>query len=83
MVYVTGTHRVLCRAGKLFYSHILNWEMSRKSFWKVFVPDKEAYEIMLHIAADRFREVCMDDQIRGVMHPREGESEPKKLETTS
>jgi hypothetical protein len=44
-------------AGKLFHTHILNWEMSRRSFWKVFIPDKEVYEVMVLIAVDRFREV--------------------------
>ena len=43
--------------GELTKSHILNWQLSRKSFWKVFVPDREILEIALLVAADRFREV--------------------------
>ena len=42
--------------GKISTSHILNWQMSRQSFWKNFIPDKEAHTIALGIAMDKFRE---------------------------
>jgi hypothetical protein len=42
--------------GKMTKSHILNWQMSRQSFWKNFIPDKEVHTIALSIAMDKFRE---------------------------
>ena len=44
------------KAGEQFKSHVLNYEMSRQSFWKNFIPDKEVLDIAMQIAADRFRE---------------------------
>lgn len=43
-------------AGSIFHTHILCWEFSRRSFWKVFVPDSDTVGIAMAIAADRFRE---------------------------
>ena len=42
--------------GITYETHILNWSMADRSFWKGFVPNSEVYWVTLGIAQTKIRE---------------------------